>query len=82
LFCPTYLVTKPVFNFINSDNQYLMVTGQYGVGKSWAFFLYFLLNDIIYRYRHKYCKDIKDLPEEIDNTIPKTIYYSLSDLHE
>jgi S-adenosylhomocysteine hydrolase len=54
-----------------------MVTGQYGVGKSWSFLLYFLLVDKIFRYRHKYCKNINDLPKEIDRTIPKIVYYSM-----
>jgi hypothetical protein len=52
VFCPTMLVTGQVFNEICFPKSSHIVSGQYGIGKTYAFILYKVLSDNIYSYYH------------------------------
>jgi hypothetical protein len=77
-FCPTYMTTGQVFRSLMFGQNTLLVTGHYGIGKTYSFVLYRLLSDIIFRYKHNYTKDpVKPESEsEIDFELPKVVYWS------
>jgi hypothetical protein len=54
-FCPTYVVTGQIFRAIKESPNFLLLTGQYWVGKTYSFILYRLISEIIYNYKHLNC---------------------------
>jgi hypothetical protein len=74
-FCPTYLITGQIFRQIFSSTDYQLLKGPSGVGKTYSLILYTLLSEIIFRYRHNYCKRMTDLPIEINSELPKAFYW-------
>ena len=78
-FCPTYFVTGQIFRQVFKGSDFLLLTGQYGVGKTYSFILYTLLSEIIFRYRYKYHpnKLMTELPSGILSEIPKAFYWSV-----
>ena len=78
-FVPTYIITGQIFRSIFEESNSNLLTGQYGVGKTYSFVLYKLLSEMIFRYRHQErCSGNHDLPEEINFKIPKAVYLSMN----
>ena len=74
------MTTGQVFRSLMFGQKTLLVTGHYGIGKTYSFVLYRLLSDIIFRYKHNYSKDpVKSESEsEIDFKLPKVVYWSIN----
>ncbi len=51
-FWPTRIVTGQVFSTIMDRDKFYMITGQSGVGKTYAFLLYKLLGNYHYQLNH------------------------------
>lgn len=75
-FCPTYFTTSQVFRRILSSKKYLVLTGHFGIGKTYSFILYRVLSDMIYQYKHKYNLNWPNYPPEIDFELPKVVYWN------
>lgn len=80
-FCPTYMVTGQVFRSIyDGSSNFQLLKGRYQIGKTYSMRLYVLLSEMIFRYRHKYCKKMQDLPEGINRNLPKAFYWASNSL--
>ena len=78
MFCPTYQVAPKIFRqLLNDRTSFYLYVGKFGIGKSWSFILFKYLSDIMYFYRHYYCKNKKNPHDKIDWSIPKIVYYTV-----